>query len=68
MKSLTPYNSETEADMQLFASSLNERDKRRYAALEARKLGYGGITYISRLLNISTKTIQVGIEELCKKS
>ena len=68
MKSLTPYNSETEEDMQLFASSLNERDKRRYAALEARKLGYGGIAYISRLLNISTKTIQVGIEELAKKS
>ena len=68
MKSLNPYNSDAEADMQLFASTLNERDKRRYAALEARKLGYGGIAYISRLLNISTKTIQVGIEELTKKS
>ena len=52
MKSLTPYNSETEADMQLFASSLNERDKRRYAALEARKLGSGGIPYILSLIHI----------------
>lgn len=67
MSSFKAYDSDTEEYMQLFASTLNERDKRRYAAVEAKKLGHGGITYISDLLNISTKTIQSGLEELSKK-
>ena len=36
----------------MFAATLNERDFRRYAAVEALKLEHGGIKYISRLLNI----------------
>ena len=31
-----------------FFRSLNERDRRRYAAVEAAKLGHGGVQYISR--------------------
>lgn len=68
MKPLTPYNSEIEEYIQLFASSLNERDRRRYAAVEAQKLGYGGVSYISKLLGIDPKTIQSGLEELSKKA
>jgi hypothetical protein len=44
--------------------SLNERDKRRYAAFKAAKLGHGGLTYISQLLNCDPKTIQTGLLEI----
>lgn len=62
------YSREIESGMQLFASTLNERDLRRYAAVEALKLGHGGITYISKLFDIDRKTISKGLEELRKKT
>ncbi|MFM7715696.1 MAG: hypothetical protein ACKO7A_24225, partial [Microcystis sp.] len=34
---------EIETQMQRFYQSLSEKDSRRYAAIEALKLGYGGI-------------------------
>ena len=39
-------------------------DTRRYAAVEAVKLGHGGIEYVSRLLGCDPKTIRRGITEL----
>ena len=39
-------------------------DRRRYAAIEALKLGHGGIGYISQILNCDQKTISCGITEL----
>lgn len=62
------YTSEAEEAMQMFAATLNERDFRRYAAVEALKLEHGGIEYISRLLNIDPKTIRRGIKEVEKKT
>ena len=59
---------EAEEAMQMFAATLNERDFRRYAAVEALKLDHGGIKYISRLLNIDPKTIRKGIKEIEKKT
>ena len=50
--------------MQKLYKSLNERDKRRYAAVEAAKLGHGGLTYISQLLNCDPKTVQAGLLEI----
>ena len=47
-----PYSSATEKRMKMFYDSLNEKDKRHYAALEAEKLSYGGITYLSELVTI----------------
>lgn len=47
-----------------FYCSLNERDRRRYAAIEAVKLGHGGIQYISDLLRCDRKTIARGMVEL----
>ena len=35
-----------------------------YAAVEAVKLGHGGIEYVSRLLGCDPKTIRRGISEL----
>ena len=45
-----PYVKSIEKNMKMFYDSLNEKDKRHYAALEATKLCYGGVTYISHLL------------------
>ena len=47
-----------------FYKSLNQRDRRRYAAIEALKLGHGGIEYISNVLKCDPKTISRGIREL----
>ena len=53
----------TEQTMVLFYNSLSEKDRRRYAAVEAMKHGYGGITYMSILFNCDEKTISKGISE-----
>lgn len=52
--------------MRLHYNSLREKDRRQYAAVEAMKLGYGGVSYISRLLLIDRKTILEGKKELLK--
>lgn len=54
----------TTARMQSFFQTLSEKDQRRYAALEAQRLGHGGISYIAGLLGCSTKTISRGMAEL----
>jgi len=61
---MTAYNPEVEAQMRLFFSSLNEKEKRHYAAQEAAKLDYGGKRYISQLFNISEARIRRGEAEL----
>lgn len=53
-----------EQQMQRFYHSLNERDRRRYAAIEALKLGHGGIEYIAGTFACDQKTIAKGIAEL----
>ena len=40
------YSPEIEHTMQRYYHSLSEKDRRRYAAIEAIKLGHGGISYI----------------------
>jgi len=58
------YTAAIEREMKKFYTTLSEKDKRRYAALEALKLGYGGLEYISTLLGCSQRTIHTGIKEL----
>ncbi len=36
------YSPEIEHSMRIFHDSLSEKDRRRYAAIEATKLGHGG--------------------------
>ena len=43
---------------------LSEKDQRRYAAVEAKKIGYGGISYISNLFGTARNRIYRGIKEL----
>ena len=50
MPAAFPYPAEVEKAMQVMYRSLRENDRRRYAAVEALKLGHGGIDYIARLL------------------
>ena len=61
---VTPFNEETEQRMRDFFQSLNEKDRRRYAGLEAAKLGHGGISYISEVLGCDRKTVSKGIDEI----
>lgn len=61
---MTPYPQEVEQQMQGFYRSLSEKDRRRYAAVEALKLSRGGIRYISQLLGCDYYTIKFGLEEL----
>lgn len=58
------YSPETERRMKSLYKSLNERDRRRYAAIEADKLGYGGQAYVSQLLGCDHKTLQRGLDEI----
>jgi hypothetical protein len=43
---------------------LNERQRRRFLAIESKSLGYGGISLISRLSGVSRQTLTVGVKEL----
>jgi hypothetical protein len=61
---LKPYSDEHEQQMRYFYTSLSEKDRRRYAALEARKLPYGGISYLCGVLGCDPKTIGRGLTEL----
>lgn len=61
---MTRYTPELEAEMRAFYQSLSEKDRRRYAALESRKLGYGGHSYIAMVLGCERHTVATGIAEL----
>jgi predicted ArsR family transcriptional regulator len=61
---MQPYNQDLEQQMQRYYQSLSEKDRRRYAAIEAIKLGHGGISYISKLLGCHAQNIRRGVEEL----
>jgi hypothetical protein len=58
------YSAKIEAQMRNFYHSLSEKDRRRYAAIEATKLGYGGASYIRRVLQCDDRTITRGQQEL----
>lgn len=58
------YSVEVELKMQRLYGWLSEKDRRRYAAVEAAKLGHGGVEYIARLLSCDPKTIRQGLKEL----
>ena len=64
---VTPFSEETEQRMRDFFRSLNEKDRRRYAGLEADRLGHGGISYISEILGCDRKTVSKGIIGHCQR-
>jgi hypothetical protein len=58
------YSKEHERDMSNLYNSLSKKDRRRYAAVEAIKLGHGGIKYICSLFGCDDKTVRKGMLEL----
>lgn len=58
------YEPDVEQKMRDFYQSLSEKDRRRYAAVEAAKFGYGGVTYIADVLGCSQRTIERGRDDL----
>jgi hypothetical protein len=61
---MTTYSKDVELAMVTFFFSLREKDRRRYAAVEAAKLGVGGVPYLAALLGIDPKTIRQGQADL----
>lgn len=60
---MNTYSKEVENQMLKFYHSLDESSQRRYAALEASKLGHGGKKYIKNLLSTSYPRISRGLSE-----
>jgi hypothetical protein len=58
------YDETIEGRMKEFFTTLSEKDQRRYAALEAAKLGHGGIAYVAQVVGCSRRTIARGEVEL----
>ena len=58
------YVQDVERKMKRFFDWLSEKDRRRYAAVEAAKLGHGGVEYIAGVLSCDPKTIRQGLQEL----
>ena len=59
-----PYPPEVEKAMRALYLSLRENDRRRYAAVEADKLGHGGLQYICSVLGCDPKTVRQGQRDL----
>ena len=59
-------NSETALKLRIktMLPELNERQRRIFLATEAKAIGYGGITKVSRVSGVSRVTITQGIYEL----
>ncbi len=58
------YHADVQRKMRNVYRSLSEKDRRRYAAAEAIKLGYGGVAHIAKLFECSRESIDHGIREL----
>ena len=58
------YHDLVERQMVKLYDSLSEKDRRRYAAVEASKLGHGGAQYIAELFHCDPHTIRHGAEDL----
>jgi len=61
---MTGYEPEIEVKMQRLFATLSEKARRRYAGIEAAKLGHGSIDTIARLFGMYPKTVRRGLLEL----
>ena len=58
------FNFDIEKYTVLFYNNLSEKDKRLFAGLESMRIGYYGVSTISKKLNIHKHTIRTGKKEL----
>lgn len=61
---MAPYRPGIEQAMKKYNATLGEKDRRRYAAVEAMKLRADGVKYIAQLLGCSEKTVRRGMADL----
>ena len=60
------YEPEVVVQAQAFYVTLSEKDRRRYVAVEARRMGHGGIEYVAKVFGCSQRTIERGLADLDK--
>ncbi len=58
------YTPDVEKHMVNLFHSLSEKDRRRYAAVEAEKLGHGGTAYVAGLFRCDADTIRQGKQDV----
>ena len=61
---MNAYAGEIEVKMRRLYGWLSEKDWRRYEAIEAAKLGRGGIEYMAHVLSCDPITIRQGLKDL----
>ena len=61
---LRDYSAAVERHMVKLYKSLSEKDQRRYSAVEAEKLGHGGVQYIAELFDCDPDTIRHGAQDM----
>ena len=59
-----PWDAAIEKTMRDFYQTLSEKDRRRFAAVQTRQFGHGGVRYIAEVLGCSRRTIERGLVEL----
>ncbi len=59
-----PWNAAVDKNVRDFYETLSEKDRRRFAAVQARQLGYGGVRAMAEVLGCSRRTIERGLAEL----
>jgi hypothetical protein len=47
-----------------FYATLSEKERRRFAAVQARQLGHGGVKYMAKVVGCARRTIERGLAEL----
>lgn len=65
---MEPYDQVTEQTMKRFHDTLSEKDRRRYAGIEALRYGPGGRSYIAQVLGCSRRTVSRGAKEVSQLS
>jgi hypothetical protein len=58
------YGPAIEQQLRQYYQSLSEKDRRRFAAIQAITLGHGGIQDIAQVLGCDPQTVQEGMREL----
>jgi hypothetical protein len=61
------YSKEIESTMKVFFETLSEKDRMRYAGIEALKLGNDGQQYICEILGCDLSTVRRGVVEFQDK-
>jgi hypothetical protein len=58
------WDSAVEKNVRDFYATLSEKERRRFAAVQARQLGHGGVQYMAEVVGCSRRTIERGLAEL----